>query len=589
MDKVLFLATTALEEFWDEGADEIIFLTEGAKLYSCRHYWENLDFVDAPYIWSSSAYKAEAFEECQHVYDFFLSLVAEELNSYHKVDKDKEYYRVLLGEWLFRFIQILYDRYFSLETAFSKYPDLTTYLLDPKQEYIPDSGEDFFDRVKTDEYNIQLYSQILRIKENSFPIRRLSRVLKSTRVIHNDSNSLRSFLKWAISRLMLKFSARPYTLLCNAYFGKSSLMKILKLFFSSRRQIVLNDMEGKIVLPKEIDYEYRIKDILKNSYCSPFEKVVSKLVFCNLPIVYLEGYSSLLKSVRRQKVNPPPLCIYTANALQNNIILKAYIAEYRKSLYISCHQHGGGYGIDQVASGEYYERSIVDHFYTWGWEDGPASSYLPPPRDNIRWRPNHNKPYILLVMTALPRYVDVLKANTSSNDFLYQYINLTKRFIASLSIPFTLKVRFNKDDLGWSVEERLGELNGIVWEKDNHSKVFLEVLQHCELFVVDHFMTTALESLGNEVPTVVFFNPKMYLFKEEAKKLIHKLRLVGIVHDTPESAARHISSISSNINAWWLREDVVAARVKFVKKYAKFDKDWVKYWADQISPIERNL
>jgi putative transferase (TIGR04331 family) len=66
----------------------------------------------------------------------------------------------------------------------------------------------------------------------------------------------------------------------------------------------------------------------------------------------------------------------------------------------------------------------------------------------------------------------------------------------------------------------------------------------------------------------MFWNPKHWEVKPEAKPFFDRLKDAGIFHETPQSAARHISIIWDDVSAWWAREDVQCARRSFCDNYA---------------------
>ena len=47
---------------------------------------------------------------------------------------------------------------------------------------------------------------------------------------------------------------------------------------------------------------------------------------------------------------------------------------------------------------------------------------------------------------------------------------------------------------------------------------------------------------------------------------------VGIIHLTPESAAKKVNEIWPTIDDWWLRDEVQIARKEFCEKYARGSK-----------------
>ena len=87
-----------------------------------------------------------------------------------------------------------------------------------------------------------------------------------------------------------------------------------------------------------------------------------------------------------------------------------------------------------------------------------------------------------------------------------------------------------------------------------------------------------METFVANVPTVIFFNPKHFELRELAQPYYDKLREVGILHDTADSAARHVSNISGNIESWWRRPDIQQVRFDFCCQFAKTSSDPLDQW-----------
>ena len=81
--------------------------------------------------------------------------------------------------------------------------------------------------------------------------------------------------------------------------------------------------------------------------------------------------------------------------------------------------------------------------------------------------------------------------------------------------------------------------------------------------------TTYLESLVSDIPTIIFWNPKLFELREEARESFEELKIVGIFHETPDHAASHLMAIWRDIDSWWSQPEVIKAKNNFLAKYAK--------------------
>lgn len=84
----VFLATTALEEFWDR-SKEIVFLGQWCRLYGSTSLWEPLagSVIKSP--WDNRDRLFEASKYVNALYERVLTALATELNSMHGVYHSK--------------------------------------------------------------------------------------------------------------------------------------------------------------------------------------------------------------------------------------------------------------------------------------------------------------------------------------------------------------------------------------------------------------------------------------------------------------------------------------------------------------------
>jgi putative transferase (TIGR04331 family) len=91
-----------------------------------------------------------------------------------------------------------------------------------------------------------------------------------------------------------------------------------------------------------------------------------------------------------------------------------------------------------------------------------------------------------------------------------------------------------------------------------------------------------LELLAANVPTVLFWNKKHWELNSFAQPYYDELCKVGILHDTPESAAEHINKVWHKVDNWWMQQSVQDVRVKFCKQYARTSDNWSDLWKEAL-------
>ena len=101
--------------------------------------------------------------------------------------------------------------------------------------------------------------------------------------------------------------------------------------------------------------------------------------------------------------------------------------------------------------------------------------------------------------------------------------------------------------------------------------------------VIDHPGTSALEVLAANIPMVLFWDPKWWEMRREAEPYFEGLRKVGILWNSPETAAAKLAEIYHDPWAWWGSSEVQQARKNFADRYALAREDWADCWAKALA------
>ena len=157
----MFLALTALEEFWDTSRP-LLFLSEWCKDPKKKHIWEG---IDTTVLESDKLIYANSYEAYQYaiiVYEKLLPKLADWLNEIHGIQYSLKYWRLLVGPFLFWYTQVVYDRFIYLQAAFHAYPHLETYGLSHDAFLAPISTNEFqLWSLQSDTWNLQILTQLL--------------------------------------------------------------------------------------------------------------------------------------------------------------------------------------------------------------------------------------------------------------------------------------------------------------------------------------------------------------------------------------------------------------------------------------------
>ena len=169
----------------------------------------------------------------------------------------------------------------------------------------------------------------------------------------------------------------------------------------------------------------------------------------------------------------------------------------------------------------------------------------------MKTKENQPSKKILLVTTNISKYMFRLM-NTNYFD-MPNYFKMQCQFIDAISDPLKnqLTVRLYRNDFGWGVRAYYEENYPDLTLEDMKNITFEHSLSKTSLAIIDHCSTTFLETLSENIPTLLFWNPTIEKIRDDAQPFFNLLRDTNILHDSPQTAAQTLTQIHNNINDWW--------------------------------------
>ncbi len=534
----MFLATTALSEFWDKD-QEILFLGSWCLRYDRRSEWGNFKYQVMPSPW----------KDRKRFYDAALYLDA-------------------CGERLLG--------------------RLTDYL---NAVGVPKDTKNFMGLVIDDPSNLQIFSQVLQGMCHVFPAQSFS---------SSQENAIRpqrpGWLDLAIR--MAKWGERYFVNTLRLISGRRWRIGLCQLEWPRAQIWTLARRSDWRALPFEVTDDWSFKmgaarfDDRRNNlgrlpWSDEFERLFVQSLPWNFPILYLEAFAEAREDAVK-KAREFPDVLVSATGWYCNEPFKFMAAE---AVGMGCRlvtvQHGGGYGIFRFSAPELHETRLGDTFMVWGWREKETGGgrNLPSPKLSsfVASQPPHaeGSDRMLFVLTAHMRYL--LRFHSSSADVAdEEYFRWQVRFLEAMPLRlrrFTV-VRPYLEDYGHRTRDRLTERFGVLqWDG---SKSFLHSLRASRLAVFDHSGTTFLEALRLNVPTILYWDSHLTEVRDEAESYFEGLRKAGILWDLPEAAAAKVEEIYDDPWAWWGSTVVQETRQIFVDRFASGRKDWVGFWVKAL-------
>ena len=546
------LITTALEETWRDG-EPVLFLGEWCRLYRSKDQWSRMDVEVLPYHWDDRAKLYADYQYLQAFYERLLMDLAEQLNRIHRVDHGVRYWRILIGPWLGYFTQMLFDRWTSIQQAVAKYELSGTIVLTGRDEaLVPNDMTDFIRQFLRDEWNHNLYAEVLQ-RHTTVPC-----IKQERRENENASQAVPAIAaKQGLRRKFGDCCARAAGLFSgqrDAFFHATMLPLRQELRLHMRLGQLPQVWRSAFSIRAAVDWTQR-KWIVAGDSSSEFEACARFLIPRQIPSLYLEGYGELVELTQRLPWPKRPRVIWSSNSFISDDVFKVWAAERaERGSTLMLGQHGGHYGIGKWSFIEDHEIAISDSYLSWGWTESgkpnvkPMGQLAPKRPCGIR---HEKQPSALLVTCIVPRQSYWMYSIVVGPQWL-SYFEDQCVFVQNLParIRGALTVRLDASDYGWNQAMRWGERFPDLQIDAGQSDIN-DLIRRSRLYIATYNATTFLESFNLNVPTVIYWNPIHWELRDSAIPYFDGLKRVGIFHETPESAARHVATIWDDIDAWW--------------------------------------
>lgn len=575
--KQRYLITTADERTWKFDRP-VIFLGEWCRIYDRKHIWQGMDsIVAAPYGLSQSKKDAD-YAEARALEDKLFPVLCDVLNRYHDTKHSLRFWRIVLGHWFSRYVDVMLNRVKTLEQCFQTYEILgiTTYSSDNYSL----ATQDFHTSIWA--FNDECWNNTLAVRI----IEQLRTVCCSVEYIQGcDSHgfSLEPYTANANLKTKLLKWGRQQVAKLASFLTKNSDAFIINSYLPKKEQIKLHLALGqcpqlwvscKLEISEKPDSVFRktlAKQIATNSDNS-LEDILSVMALELLPVCYLEGFDTLVNLTKQQSWPKRPKFIFTSNNFYWDEVFKLWAAsktEYDFTKYV-VGQHGSLYGTHRHWNYNTIEELTADKFLTWGWSDGlpqhtPAFIFKTAGRKKKYYNPQGG---LLLIELHLNHRI------TTWDDTIefVNYFEDQKKFVNKLAGPpkqkLNVRLHASYNYLKWCEVPRWQEFDPLL-KIDTGSVHITTLIAQSRLVVHSYDSTGMLETLSQNIPTLAFWQNNFDHLRDGAQPYYQLLVDAGIVHLTAESTAQKVNEVWEDVEGWWQQDYVQEARKKFCDRYAR--------------------
>jgi putative transferase (TIGR04331 family) len=108
-----YLITSTNEKTWKFN-EPVVFLGDWCKSYDRKHIWQNIDHVVAPPYGINYKKRKKDLRELKILEDQIFPILCKSLNEFHHQKYDERCWRIILGYWFRRYLQVLLNRFRTL-------------------------------------------------------------------------------------------------------------------------------------------------------------------------------------------------------------------------------------------------------------------------------------------------------------------------------------------------------------------------------------------------------------------------------------------------------------------------------------------
>ena len=572
------LITTADERTWKVDRPAI-FLGEWCRIYDRKHIWQSMDaIVAAPYGLGQAKKDADC-AEARALEEVLFPELCSVLNRHLGTQHGSRFWQIVLGHWFRRYVNLMLNRVRTVEHCLQTHQiSGTTAFADEHYGLAPLDSYAAIWAFSDDRWNSALYMRILTLLDGvSCPVEVISSEISEGYRLPGV------FTKIPLKRRILEWGYRQTGKLAGLLARERDAF-IIQSYLPKKEEIRLQLAIGQVpqlwASPTQ-EFTKRPDRTLRHSLSNQITgepantllDILRSMTFELLPACYLEGFAELTENVQQLPWPKRPEFIFTSNAFDTNEMFKLWTALKVESgcQYITG-QHGNNYGTYRYVHTS-IEETTADKFLTWGWTDGlsqhtPAFRYKPP--GHRGW--NHD-PDGGLLMIELP---EPHRIATWDETFEFgNYFTDQRKFIERLQkIPrgqLTIRLHSGSRYRKWSEINRWHDFDRDL-KIETGVKPIAKLIAQSRLIIHSYDSTGILETLSQNIPTLVFWQGGLDHLKDSAIPYYQLLVDAGIIHLTPESAAMKVNEVWDNIENWWAQSTVQNVRRTFCDRYARSDK-----------------
>lgn len=546
----LNLVTSGLEELFSKKKKNLIL--EDEILIKSKNFKYNYNIIQLNISSFYNTYQiAKDFKFFNVFYLEVLEFLSKFLNSYHNLNKKRDFWELIIGCFIQEFISLCMIRWKLINAVLKKYPNIKTVELFTKNESLTPHNNYDFARLREDDFwNYLLNFEILKFHKCQIISSKKKFFYKKNK-LKLKNNYFKNFIVRVISYLIKPFKNKIKFFFYKLKINKNDFINLnLKLL---QFPVIYNEFD-KVFNFK--NFKKRKKLLFSNKVDSKFKHFFFYILPQVLPKSYLEGFKEI-NNYSETIAYEPKVIIGSGEFIFNELFNIWSANKKAKKIYID-------HGAVEDHNGHFWQYRAFSKYFSFSKfsrkiEHVPSTLNLK--KKKIKFNLGNN---ILFLSTALRPYV--IRINEG---YCYNQIKIYENwilFLKNLSYEKEniLKVRFHPADKNFK-KFFFKSFNG-----DNASKIFSieDDIRNSKIVINTSFQTAFFYCMISGTPTILL-NDYFFLSKNESlNNLIQIMKKEKIIFNNSNSALKHVREISKSPLDWWNNSKTIFARKKYYEFFA---------------------
>ena len=496
-----------------------------------------------------------------------LPYMREKLNEINNINKSIKFWRILILPWLLLHVQVLWERYLRVKNIVDKYSEqpLEIQIVSNKYKLHFENTFDYY------------YNGALNIYYNEWILSRLieDNKLSNWLLKYVDKEPVKQPLplrSWK-RKLYNKYFMR---LRCKDLVGANPIESIILSLALSMSRGDRANVPIKTAAHNEIkNYDYvRINRQLFSYIIKEIPECFKKIDLLNHP---------------EPTPHPGKKRIVTSFDIFFNENNKKYLSHCVDGGEKIIPTQHGGYGtalfFTLPAEVEYHHDSLI----TWGWTKhsdyqcnfiSKSSPFLSKFANRHKTKKN-NLIFVGTIINIVSYGIEAVPQPLQQLNYIKEKISLIKNL--NKPIYNNLLYRPYYRTHGTIDEDKLIKniFPDITLLKGNLHREILG----CKILVLDHPGTTLNIALAANIPTICYWDEKIFPLCEQVEPFFKTFKKAGILFLRGHEAALKVNEIWDDVETWWAQDDIQEARQDFCWNYARTNKFWLYEWVKMIFRI----